>query len=96
MTDIEGHFWVVERDSYMVKQTEIPTFNPEKESVLIIGNMFDWTVRVNRANEECYYAINADDYTLIDSLKYSTPNKTMPGLKFTTSRDKFVKPRFVK
>lgn len=96
MTDIEGHFWVVERDSYAVKLTEIPPFNPEKESALIIGNMFDWTVRVNRANEECYYAINADDYTLIDSLKYSTPNKTMPGLKFTTSKDKFVKPRFVK
>ena len=95
MTDVEGNFWVVERDSYAVKQTEIPQFNPEAESMLIIGNMFDWTVRVNRANEQCYYAINADDYTLIDSLTYSTPNKTMPGLKFTTTKDKFVKPRFV-
>ena len=96
ISDAEGGFWVVERDSYAVRRTEIPKFNPDKESMLIIGNMFDWTVRINRSTEECYYAISANDYTLIDSLSYSTPNNAMPGLKFTTTKDKFVKPRFSK
>lgn len=93
LTDVEGRLWVVERDSYAVKPSEIPSFNPSEESALIIGNMFDWTVRVNRAERECYYAISAEDYTLIDSLAYDTPVHRMPGLTFTTSKDKFVKPR---
>ena len=96
ISDTAGCFWVVERDSYKVKQTEIPKFNPKKESMLIIGNMFDWTVRINRPTEECYYAIRANDYTLMDSLSYATPNNAMPGLTFTTTTDKFVKPRFSK
>lgn len=96
MTDTKGGFWVVERDTYTVRRTEIPGFNPEKESMLIIGNMFDWTVKVNRSGKECYYALNANDYTLIDSLSYSTVNAGIPGLKFTTTKDKFVKPRFCK
>lgn len=96
IADTEGGFWVVERDTYTVKRTEIPNFNPEKESMLIIGNMFDWTVRVNRSSAECYYAINANDYTLIDSLSYPTVDNVMPGLKFATTKDKFVKPRFSK
>lgn len=94
MTDAEGGFWVVERDSYAVKRTGIPPFNPERESMLIIGNLFDWTVSIDRADEECYYALDADDYSLMDSLSYATPNRAMAGLKFTSSKDKFVKPRF--
>ena len=90
------HLWVVERDSYAVRRTEIPSFIPEEQSVLIIGNMFDWTVKVNRGTEECYYAISAQDYTLIDSMAYQTPRHAIPGLSFTSTKDKFVKPRIVR
>lgn len=96
ITDAAGNFWVVERASYQVKRTELPQFDPETESMLIIGNLFDWTVKINRSNAACYYALSANDYTLLDSLSYPTPNKAMPGLKFTTTKDKFVKPRFSK
>lgn len=96
ISDTQGAFWVVERDSYAVRLTGVPRFNPEKESMLIIGNMFDWTVRINRAEEESYYALSAQDYSLVDSLVYSTPSQTLPGLRFTSTKDKFVKPRFVK
>lgn len=64
--------------------------------MLIIGNMFDWTVRINRGEEESYYALSAQDYSLVDSLVYSTPSQTLLGLRFTSTKDKFVKPRFVK
>lgn len=93
LTDTEGGFWVVERDSYVVRRTEIPAFNPEREAMLIIGNMFNWTVRVDRAEAESYYAISARDYSLLDSLSYPTPSASMPGLTFTSTKDKFVKPR---
>ena len=95
-TDTDGYLWVVERDSYAVRRTEIPSFIPEEQSVLIIGNMFDWTVKVNRGTEECYYAISAQDYTLIDSMAYQTPRYIIPGLSFTSTKDKFVKPRIVR
>ena len=93
LTDVDGRLWVVERDTYAVKRTEVPSFNPTEESALIIGNMFDWTVRINRDDRECHYAISAKDYTLIDSLIYDTPVHRMPGLTFTTLKDKYVKPR---
>jgi hypothetical protein len=96
LTDTDGYLWVVERDSYAVRRTEIPSFIPEEQSMLIIGNMFDWTVKVNRGTEECYYAISAQDYTLIDSMAYQTPRYTIPGLSFTSTKDKFVKPRIVR
>ena len=96
LTDTEGHLWVVERESYDVRRTEIPPFTPEEQSMLIIGNMFDWTVKVNRGTSECYYAISAQDYSLIDSMSYQTPSHTLPGLSFTSTKDKFVKPRIVR
>ncbi|MBQ5838927.1 MAG: DUF4857 domain-containing protein [Bacteroidaceae bacterium] len=96
LTDTDGYLWVVERDSYAVRRTEIPSFIPEEQSMLIIGNMFDWTVKANRGTEECYYAISAQDYTLIDSMAYQTPRYTIPGLSFTSTKDKFVKPRIVR
>ena len=96
LTDTEGHLWVVERESYDVRCTEIPPFTPEEQSMLIIGNMFDWTVKVNRGTSECYYAISAQDYNLIDSMSYQTPSHTLPGLSFTSTKDKFVKPRIVR
>lgn len=93
LTDIEGNLWVVERSNYAVRRTGIPAFNPEREAVLFIGNMFDWTVRIDRAESKCYYAVSADDYSLIDSLVYDTPDTSLPGLTFTSTKDKFVKPR---
>lgn len=96
ITDEAGCFWVVEQGTYAVKRTEIPSFNPEEESMLIIGNLFDWTVRINRDDTQCYYAIDANDYTLIDTLTYDTPNTSVPSLHFTTTIDKYVKPRFSK
>ena len=94
IADQQGYLWVVERDNYAVVRTEIPAVDFKTESILIIGNMFDWTVCVNRADQECYYALSAVDYKLLDTLVYPTPSNAIRGLKFTSTKDKFVRPRF--
>lgn len=94
LTDTGGGFWVVERDSYAVVRTELPSFDPREESMLIFGNLFDWTVKVDRGGEKCFYALSAEDYTLLDSLTIPTPDRSWRGLRFTSPKDKFVKPRF--
>lgn len=93
VVDSEGGFWVVERD-YRVVKTGIPAFKPETESMLIFGNLFDWTVKIADENSERYYALDGNDYHLLDTMTYELSKQSIPGLKFTSSKDRFVKPRF--
>ena len=60
----------------------------------IFGNMFDWTVCVTTDTAEEYYALDADDYSLIKSISFPRKSNSIPGLRFTSSQDKYVKPRF--
>lgn len=92
--DSDGGFWVVNRASYDVVRTGLPAIDPNTETVLIMGNMLDWTVAVDDGKSERYYALSATDYSLLDSMSYETPSNRIKGLKFTSSKDKFVKLRF--
>jgi hypothetical protein len=56
--------------------------------------MFDWTVCVTTDTAEEYYALDADDYSLIKSVSFPRKSNSIPGLRFTSSQDKYVKPRF--
>lgn len=94
IADNENGWWVVKRPSYEVIKTGIPSFNPETETMLIMGNMIDWTVGISDRTSDRYYAIDADDFSLIDTLTYQTPDKSIPGLTFTSYTDEFVRPRF--
>lgn len=94
LSDSEGGFWVVERSDYSVHRTGIPAFHPTQESMLIMGNLFDWTASIKDGESERYYAIDANDYSLIDSIVYTTSSRAIKGLHFTSSKDKFVRPRF--
>ncbi len=94
LSDVRGGLWVVERDSYAVVRTELPAFDPEREPATFVGNLFDWTVQVDRGDVKCYYALSAEDYRLVDSLTVATPDRSLRGLHFTSAKDKFVRPRF--
>lgn len=94
IVDTEGGFWVINRPSYEVVRTGIPSFDPCRESMFIMGNLLDWTVRLSDRDTERYYALSAADYSLIDSLRYLTPDHSIKGLCFTSTRDKFVRLRF--
>ena len=92
--DTDGGFWVVNRPSYDVVKSGLPPIDPNEESVLIMGNMFDWTVGISDSDSDRYYALDADSFALIDTLSYPTPDKSIPGLTFTHYTDEFVRPRF--
>lgn len=103
MTDVHHALYVLENKTYVVKKVGIPSFNPQCESLAIIGNLFDWTLRITRSETETYYAVRADDYSLLKELTYSVPELSLAEkigkylfplqLTFTSSEDEYVKPR---
>lgn len=69
-------------------------FDPEQNNMMIMGNMLDWTIRITKAEAEEFYAVSAFDYTLLKS--YIAPygsDPYLPGLHFTETIDRWVKPR---
>ncbi len=94
LTDMDNNFYVLNNKTYDVVKTGVPSFNLEEDALSIFGNMFDWTVCVKTADADEYYALDADDYSLIKSISFPRKSNSIPGLHFTSSQDKYVKPRF--
>ena len=91
-TDHENKFFLITPD-YQVKRVDIPSFDPEKDYITIMGNLFDWTIRVVSGNTDKYYAIDNTTLRKIKSHKTTYEGQELPQLYFTSSLDKFVKPR---
>jgi len=93
MTDVDNQLYVL-TPAYEVIKVGIPSFNPETDYMTILGNMFDWTIRITTPQMDNYYAVDGSNYSLIKSLKRELDNKYIPGLSFTSYKDKYVMPRF--
>lgn len=93
LTDADNNFYVLNNKTYDLVKSGIPSFDPEQDALSIYGNMFDWTVCIKTDDADAYYALDADDYSLIKSLSYPTKSSGMQLLHFTSSKDKYVKPR---
>ena len=91
---MNNNFYVLKNKTYEVIKTGLPSYNPETDNFSIFGNMFDWTVCVITDTAEEYYALDEDDYSLIKSVSFPRKSNSIPGLRFTSSQDKYVKPRF--
>ncbi len=93
---IDSHhaLYVLRSRTYEIVKTGIDSFNPRIDQLTIMGNMFDWTIRVTSADRTKCYAVRADDYSLIKTIEHKIERKRMPGLVFTSPSDKLVKPRF--
>ena len=103
VVDTEGRFYVVGLPGYGFKQVEIPAFNPERMSMMIYANPFDWTIKVGTTEGASCYAVDAEDFSLLgqysEEYEESFSDKvgtflSSNGLRFTSPLDKFVKPRF--
>lgn len=94
IVDTEHKFWVVRKPSYEIVRTGIPSYDPKSESIMIIGNMFDWTVNIADRDTDRYYAIDASDFSLLDTISYRSSIKPLKGLRFTSSYDRYVYPHF--
>ena len=60
VSDTENRFWMLLAKNYSFTQVELPAFNPEAESMTIIGNFHDWTISISSKDALRYYAIAAD------------------------------------
>ena len=78
--------------------TVIPTevsFVPEKEDLLIVGDLFYYTVKTSTSRGEHFWALRSSDFSLVDTLSRPYPKDTsLPGIHFPSSNDGWVKPRF--
>lgn len=102
LTDEANQVYVLETKTYELKKLAIPSFDPEKESINIFGDDFYWTVQISDDRNVRLYAIKSGDYSLVDSLAYSSGEDMADRmsqyifpfeLSFTSYADKFVYPR---
>lgn len=78
--------------------TVVPTevsFTPEKEDLLVVGDMFYYTVKTSTGRGERFWALRSSDFSLVDTLSRPYPQGTsLPGIRFTSANDGWVKPRY--
>ncbi len=91
--DTENRLYVLTSD-YRIALTGVESFQPVTDRLMILGNMFDWTVSVLDDYAIHHYALDATDYHLIRRLDRTLSDSSLPGLHFTTGDDRFCYPRF--
>ena len=100
VVDKNDKFYVVRSDNVLVP-TEVK-WDPAKESLLIVGDMFYHTVKVSDSEGERFYALRTGDYSLEDTMyrplkeddRHKVSGYLFPlRLTFTSSLDGYVRPR---
>lgn len=103
LTDTANYFYAMKFPDYALYKLPLPSFNPEKENLVIVGDAFYWTIQISGNNGRKFYAVNARDYTLADTLTLTAPPQKafqtaayiFPfQLSFTSYNDNWVYPRF--
>ncbi len=92
-TGADGFLQMLLPDGKVVK-TAVP-FNARKEDLLIVGDMFYYTVKTSTEEGERFWALRSCDFALVDTLSRRYPaDFSLPGIHFTSAGDGWVKPRF--
>ena len=101
LTDEKHNLYALDKD-YNLVELPVEHFDPETESLMIIANMFNWTIRIDGDNEVRWYGIDSDDHSLIrDRQLEFTPSTAQNmaeyifpfSLSFTSYNDKYAYPR---
>lgn len=94
VTTTNHQLYIIEREGYRLLPIDIPSWHPLREELTIIGNDLDsYTLRISTSDATRYYALDASDYSLLDSMRIEHPDRSCPGLRFTSRLDAWVKPR---
>ena len=93
LTDDRARLYAVCMPGYEVRRVGGVSYDPERESISIIGTLLHWTVCVEGDSAERCYAVAADNLALLDTLSYPLSGRHLPGLAFTSSQDNYVRPR---
>ena len=101
LTDGNHNLYALDKDYNLVK-LPVERFDPETESLMIIANMFNWTIRIDGDSEVRWYGIDSDDHSLIRDRQMEfapgTARKIAEyifpfSLSFTSYNDKYAYPR---
>lgn len=102
LTDSRNRFWVLAAPGYELHRLPVETYDPRTHDMQIVGNLFDWTVSIAKADGEHIYAVDAGDYSLVDTLTYPA-TESLPAqigrflfpceIGFTSCDDQYVRPR---
>ncbi len=102
LVDTSNRLWVLDMPDYTLHLLPINEYNPQKHDLEIIGDMFNWTISLSKADKVEVFALNAADYSFIDSLQYLSPPSIPHQLghyifpfeiKFTSYDDQYTYPR---
>ncbi len=102
LTDEANRFYALDAEDYSLHQIPIGRFDATNDAMMIIGDMFYWTITLQRDNDERLVAVNARDYSLADtcipqeevnSAEYYARYLFPTTLAFTSVKDAFVRPR---
>ena len=102
LTDQENNLWALSNPDYQLYPLPIGKYDPRQDDIQIIGDLFNWTVSIDKKDGEHIFALDATDYSLIDSLTYPQQSSMaskighyfFPAeLSFTSYDDQYVYPR---
>ena len=102
LVDKDNRFYALEAEDYSLHELPVGTFAPAREGMMIIGDMFYWTVTVQAPESERLVAVNARDYSRADEYVPRSAAQTWErraeylfpfSLSFTSPLDGYVKPR---
>ena len=102
LTDRNSQLYVLTSDYKMIRMP-VGSFDPKTESLMIVGNLFNRTVRISGNDSVRWYGLRADDRTLVTQQEVSFPPSAAQKiagwlfpfrLSFTSSDDGYAYPRF--
>lgn len=97
----DGFLAVLFTDGKVVR-TAVP-YDPAKEHLMVVGDMFYQTIKIHDNEKERFYALDSEDFSMVDSMDRTYPIEDGVNLckyifpcriHFTSSNDGFVKMRF--
>lgn len=80
--DSENNFYVITLPYYKVIKTELPPVDLENDEILVMGNMFTWTIRVNNTKQSTWYAVDSKEFKLLKTYNLPMENRQLGGLSF--------------
>ena len=92
--DSQNRFFVLNNKTYQLFNTGVTDCDLNRYDMTIIGNMMDWTMWILKDNSCDFYALDANNYSVIKKMSKPIADISAFGLHFTSPSDKFVYPRF--
>ncbi len=80
--DKDNYLYAITLPAKETKKVDIPPLNLEDDEVLIMGNIFSWTIRVKNDKQIAWYAVDSQDFKLKKTYAVDQEDSSVKGLTF--------------